>query len=337
MAQNVNWFPVQDFYMGTDGELHEAWRDDISATGKVVHWFLTSEANKRLPFYHSDIQIAAAIGAGERTVREQRMRLRKLGLIEWEQGGRPNGRGLANRFTLVKGAQVGDGNGYAPMHRFAFEAILKRVREKQLTHADLVTYVSLNYAHQRLGNRERFFVTKQYLHDLTGLDDAPKSVARLYETFTFTPRPDGKANHLFDYEDLGRRIVIANVVGFADPGEDEKNRKNASAWDADVQQRATDLRRKHMSAEDFPKIAQQIAGKHKLRFYVDDDAQEKGLVTFATSVGIPKASKALDIFLDHAKPGTKGRLCYHFLNQVRERPEYYGLPSSRVKGLWLGA
>jgi hypothetical protein len=112
------------------------------------------------------------------------------------------------------------------MHRFAFEAMLAKVRHREFTHADVAIYIYLAYLFWKNRGKDegRFYITKNYLRELTDIPNAPARVERLYQIFTFT---GGK--HLFEYLDLYHKLFFTEWNTFADPSEDEINKAVAKA------------------------------------------------------------------------------------------------------------
>jgi len=117
------------------------------------------------------------------------------------------------------------------MHRFAWERLLHRLRQRprytvergrvnvaQFKHRDLVVYAFLLYFwHKFRGDdNDAIFVRKGQLQQATNLPSAADSVGRLHSGFTFKGR-----NHLFEFREGHHRIQIRKWACFVDPNEDD--------------------------------------------------------------------------------------------------------------------
>ncbi|MDK2925684.1 MAG: hypothetical protein PWQ41_1458 [Bacillota bacterium] len=201
----------------------------FSPTEKLYYWFLVSEFNARGKFYRDDLTIAVTLGCSEDKVRQARRKVEKLGWILDEPGFKLPGKakGVATRYIWVSWANVeeegGEAGFWAAMHRYTFEAMLAKVREKTFLPPDVVTYVYLWYLWYKntdKGRKESFFVTKAQLRELTNLADAPERVKRLYDNYTFR----GGA-HLFECAYGYQKLTFSKWGFCADPSEDEGNRQ----------------------------------------------------------------------------------------------------------------
>jgi hypothetical protein len=223
-GQMINWFPLPRvllenpiFIMCTPAE-------------KLFLLHIASEVNLRGSFYRADLEEAVPLRLSEDKVRRSRREFMRLGWLEASPGFRAAGRHLATRYLATPGARRGDGDFYAPFHRFTFECLLSHLRHGGLSHADVVIYTYLTYFRARTGREDDwFFITKNELRDLTGLPSATVGVGNLRNAFTFAG-----GHHLFEVRDEYHRLVISRWVTLADPSEDETNAKNAERYRAEV-------------------------------------------------------------------------------------------------------
>lgn len=205
----------------------------LTPAEKLYAWLLLSEWNERGgSFYKADVEFAVALGLSTDKVRRARRLLTERFWIKTSPGFQGRGRNLATTYLAVDFGQIREGEFFCPLHRYAFHALLARVRCHEFTHADVVTYVCLAYLRHRYCQLDRnaFFVTKRELRDISGLPSALACLTRLYTTFQFTG-----AHHLFEYRDEYHRIWVEKWSTFADPSEDETNAKLAESYRAQVQ------------------------------------------------------------------------------------------------------
>ena len=152
---------------------------------------------------------------------------------------------MATRYLSVKWATAEEASWFAPMDRHAFETMLYRVHKGWFQPADVVTYSILCYlrARHELAYREHlcFWVSKADLRLLTGCEDAPERVKRLYDGFRFKSE-----RHLFEYTGY-QRIKFTDWATFADPDEDENNARIAEQFRDEIAaavKRARDLKQR---------------------------------------------------------------------------------------------
>ena len=220
----INWFPLPRSLMESPIFIMQ------TPLEKLYLLYVASEMNLRGPFYKADLEIAVTMGASEDKLRRIRREDMRLGWVLAEPGFRSAGRHLATRYKGVPGARREDGDFYAPLHRFTFEALLHYLRQKRLTHADLVTYVYLTYFKVRTRRDDDwFFISKNQLRELTGIPSATVCVDHLYTGFTFTG-----GSHLIEYRDESHRLVFSKWSAFADPSANENNAKNAEHYRTEV-------------------------------------------------------------------------------------------------------
>ncbi len=227
----INWFPLPRSLMESPSFIL------CTPAEKLLLLHLASELNLRGSFYKADLETAVTLGISEDKVRRARRSFMRLGWIQAVQGFRCRGRHLATRYLTAPGAERKDDDFWAPLHRYAFEALLSHVR-KRFHHADLVVYVYLNYLRARCqGEREDFFVTKRELRDLTGLANATACVAHLHDGFVF-----GGGAHLFECQDEYHRIRFREWAGFQDPSEGGNNAQQAARYRAEIAATVKEIR-----------------------------------------------------------------------------------------------
>lgn len=221
----MSWFPLAKDMMES-----ESFRA-LTPTDKLYMWLLISEYNLRGgQFYKSDLEVAETLKTSEKTVRRARKKLSDLGWIGYRPGRKNRtGQGLATQYLDIRWAlPPQDGRQFARMHRYAYEAMLNYVRRGVFDHADVVVYVYLDYWRQMKGGESEFFISKRDLRQLTNIQDAAEHVTRLHDLFQF----NGGAR-LFQYSGY-QRLSIQKWATFADPEEDETNRKNADLYRQEI-------------------------------------------------------------------------------------------------------
>lgn len=257
-----SWFPVY-----TD-QLNNPDFAKLSSTAKLYCWLVSSEYNMHGEFYRSDAWFAAALGCSIETIRKIRPKLAKLGWIQFISGKQiPGKQNLATQYKLVKWATVSEEQGgqFAQMHRFAFNAMLSRIRKQTFTHDDVMIYVYLNYwewvhAFQNEQSKD-FFISKRDLRQLTGVqvELAMRSIRNLYDQFSFNG-----GNSLFEFTDEYHKVKVTPLARFADPSEDEKSRDIAERYYYEIEERAKQISQEDSEKKQAQKLKKQavsIPGK----------------------------------------------------------------------------
>lgn len=254
----MSWFPLAEELM------EDAIFRALGPLDKLYYWALISKANQYGgKFYWSDLEAAATLGCSLSTVRGARRKYTKLGWISTIPGFRDKrGRTLATQYQEVKWAQVEGVSWYAQMHRHTFDMMLNRLWHKVFQPGDLVVYIYLSYwqcrcqvSYEESGD---FFITRRQLRELTGLEDAPLRVARLYNNFTY----NGGA-HLFEYSGY-QKLKFTKWATAADPEKDENNRQHAERYLREIKERARQLRQeqtrreKGIAPQDLPEIFRRL-------------------------------------------------------------------------------
>lgn len=236
----VNWFPLLRSLMESQDFVA------LPSTEKLYYLLLVSEFARRGQFYRPDLEFGVTLGLSVPKIRKARRRFVQWEWIKIREGFRSGGRDLATTYLSVRWAktpETGDEEWWVPMHRFAFEVMLARIRRRKLSHDDVVVYVVLCYLRHRYGGNknDQFFVTKDQLRALTGIYTAPARVQKLYEQVQF----DG-GNHLFEFCDAYHRLEFTAWSMFLDPGEKggEQNRQNAAIWAEEIRQKVAQARAK---------------------------------------------------------------------------------------------
>jgi len=227
-----SWFPLhQDMVESADFV-------GLSATKKLCWLTLLDRFNEHGPFYLSDLELGITAGCSLFAARQARRRFEKLKWITTKHGFKAPGRqgGVATRYESVQWATTGTGadgaaNRFAPMHRHAFRVLLSYVRGKWFSPKDVVVYIALVFWRHTHDNDDQddFFITKRELREFTGLADAPERVRTLHDRFKFST-----GDHLFEFRDGYQRLTISKWATFADPSDDETNRKRAEALAQDI-------------------------------------------------------------------------------------------------------
>ncbi len=196
----------------------------MPVTYRLYLLWLISEFNLKGEFYRSDQAVAVTLGMSIATIRRARRHEQKLGWVRTKPGfWRKDGSSVATRYLEVGFSQVVEGEFFAPIHRYAFEVMLESLRDGQLTHQQALLYPYVCYfeAEYRHG-QDSFFVSKRELAELTGMTDAPTGVRKLSLVSFFQ-----KSQPLFTVTDAYHKLEFTKVAQFADPSEDEHNRKLA--------------------------------------------------------------------------------------------------------------
>ena len=236
-----NWFPL------TASRMENVTCQKLTATERLYLEYVVSRFSQRGASYQSDLEIAVTLGMSEVKVRQARRKVgtepesvrllaqRRRGVecpggygwIVYKHGWQHGAHGLATQYLDVPIAERKKGDWFASIPRYTFEALLAMVRDKQLTHADVVVWLVLAYKFWRCrGNVEDhpFFITKKELVLLSGVVSAAASVQRLYEAY------NAGGQHLFGFSDLYQRFEFEKWVWFANPDDCKGN--------AELQQKA---------------------------------------------------------------------------------------------------
>lgn len=230
-----NWFPL------TASRMENVTYQKLTATERLYLEYVVSEYSRRGTFYQSDLEVAVTLGMSVDKVRQARRKVgtepesvRLLtarargvevpggyGWIVYKHGWKRGVHGLATQYLNVPIAERKKGTWYASIPRFTFEALLSKVRAKQLSHADVVVWLVLAYKFWRCrGNVEDhpFFITKKELVRLSGVVNAAASVEHLYKAQTFT----GDV-HLFLFSDMYQRLTFEKWSWYGEPDESKGN------------------------------------------------------------------------------------------------------------------
>jgi hypothetical protein len=212
----------------------------LSPAEKVLLIYLISEFNLNGPFYKADFDVAITLGMSESKVRQARRKLQGLGWIEVKPGFLSKGKKLATSYQRVnwskppskkRGERLGF---FAVIHRFTFEALLEGVRDKRLTHREIVVFICLCYwqwRHRMKNEEGEFSISKRDLRLITGLPNAVECVWRLQEKLTHS---DGEVDQgLFEVEHDHYNLYFYGWNDYSDPGESEDNRR----WYMDLQKK----------------------------------------------------------------------------------------------------
>jgi hypothetical protein len=196
---------------------------------KIFYLHAASELNLRGPFYRADLEEAVTLRLSEDKVRRARRMFTGGGWLEVKPGYLSRGRSLATTYLAAPHAERIDGEFWAPLHRYAFETMLHRVRHRVLSHADVTVFVYLAYFRVRCGGGDTWFITKNDLRELTGLPSATMCVANLRGATT-----DAGGSRLFDYRDEYHRLMFTRWWEFPDPSEDETAAKQAETYREEI-------------------------------------------------------------------------------------------------------
>lgn len=224
----------------------------LSSVQKLYYWLLASEFNAYGEFYRADDWFAAALGLKSvDTIRKARVKFGQMGWIKYTSGRRTKrNQNLATTYHDVKWAvptQEGQGFQYSKMQRYAFEALLQRIRDKIFTHDDLVVYVYLNHWHALHGETP---IGKRSLCNMIGNMSTQKlmqCIWRLSDTDRFSFANENTP--LFDFVNLYQSISITKLRTFVEPAEDEDMLQLAKEYHKDIEKRMRQLREKRNQKE----------------------------------------------------------------------------------------
>lgn len=269
----------------------------LTPVEKIYYWLLLSEFNLRecQPFYMADLWAACTVGVGVEKIRKARRAFTRKGWLKTRPGFQSRGKNLATTYLHVEWAKTpeqGWGDWFAQMHRHAFDAMLDRIRNKIFDHADVVVYLYLCYL-KNLYDFEGdgdFFVAKNQLYKTTNILHASARVERLYQHFEFSG-----GNRLFEYEDKCHRLSFKKWSTFADPGENEGNRKIAERYKEEIKEKINRLRmgKKHTekitSSSDLLILYIQTVNPlkspgHKQREWLSELGKQHGVVKVAKKI-----------------------------------------------------
>ena len=196
-----------------------------TSTARQRCWllWLASEFSARGEFYMSDTEMATILHVSLATARVARRRFSRLGWVDATPGFRCRNRNLATRYKAIGCLLVQSGEPAVAVHRHALAWLLHCVRRGTLTHADVVTYVSLDFLrslHTEAGG-DRLTVRKDELAELTALRGVLGCVAHLHDGLLFAGN-----RRLFTYVDQGDTLLFSAWTRFTDPSTDETAKKS---------------------------------------------------------------------------------------------------------------
>jgi len=213
----------------------------MPAAHRLYFLLLVSEFNLKGTFYKSDLEAAVTINTSLDTIRRARRELQRLEWIEAQPGFlSARKKPIATRYFHVKFAQVEDGQFFAKIHRYAFQALLHRTRAGHMDHKELLLFCYVcyfNIKYREAGEKD-FFISKRELIELTGMTEAPAAVLRLHQHQVFGDEG------IFEIVDVYHKIKILQQRIFADPEEDEHNRNQSLKHQEDIKKRVEAAKKK---------------------------------------------------------------------------------------------
>jgi hypothetical protein len=144
-----------------------------------------------------------------------------------------------------------------------------------------------------------FYITKSELRELTGIYNISGIIESLYKGFTFS-----SGQHLLEYTDRYHQIYFDKILPFADPAENENNRKQAERYKQEIRRLAG------REPKQTTPTSRSDAAEQLFQLFCDLHKQVKGRVAprYNSSVvtlgelsqkhGFAKVKKAIEIFLD---------------------------------------
>ena len=246
-----SWFPFKRELVNNENF------KQMSPAQRLYFLLLVSEYNLRGSFYKSDQEIAVTIHASVDTVRRARKKLEQLGWIETKPGFRDSsGREVATTYFYVKFARMkkGSKNGkfFAPIHRYAFNSMLYKLRTGRLSQKEVLLFCYICYFESRYSmDKGEFFISKRELVGLTEISGAPEAVLSLNKVTIF-----GEDETLLELEDHYHKIKVLEHRGFADPEQNEHNRYMAELFRQDIKQRVENAKREQALKKGEPQKEQ---------------------------------------------------------------------------------
>lgn len=261
----------------------------LTPAEKLYLWYILSEYGRRGEFYMADLEAACTIGVKVGKVREARRKLTGLGWLEVKPGFKTQGKNLSSRYLNVKWATVEPGDFFACTHRYGFETMINKIVYKVFTHPDVVTYVYLCYLwwKNRGAKGGEFFVTKAALRDMTNIQNVTTCVENLHNKFSF----NGGAR-LFKFQDLYHKLKFTDWGTFADPSEDESNRKISEERKKKVKdlvaaaKKIEDLKNSTIEPGDLPRFYQGLYATKFGAGYRLGASQVEKLITLSEKHGV---------------------------------------------------
>ena len=210
----------------------------LTVIEKAYYWLLASEFN-RFAFQGnlclSDKYFASALGVSESKIRKSRREFKKNQWIEYKQGRLFGLLKRSTEYISVRWAfppEKGSGLQFCPMHRHAFNMLLRYVLDKRLTLLEVIVYVYLSYWRDTRRNEyevyakgDEFFISKRQLIETSGIPKVVDAIPELYKAFQFS-----KGAHLFEYKDQWTKFSFTKWAGFSDPEDDESARIQSDAF-----------------------------------------------------------------------------------------------------------
>lgn len=288
----MSWFPLCKGLLEDNQDFKK-----LTPADKVYFWHVASEFNlhEQCQYHEADLIAGVTLNLSERKVRDSRRKLQALGFIETKPGHlAKRGGHMPTTYLNVKYAYPVKGESYVPMDRYTFETMLRALRDKTFSHADVAVYVYLTYLHGKYkdGEIEGFFVTKRELRELTSIPDAPERIKTLYDKFTFT----GGAK-LFEYKDKQQKLVFTDLWNTVKDPNDGRNKTEISG-------KVATIRKKRATAagaifpDDLPKLFR-AAGEAQQRKVTLNQYNYEELIELGQRDGATKVAESIELFAKH--------------------------------------
>jgi len=213
-----NWFPLTSKIF-TNQNLKQ-----MPVTAKVLFALLASEDNLHLAigneeFYISDRLLSIAFNCSKKTIQRNRKMLAEKGLIKYREGFlNQNDRGVATTYKNIKYStaeectEVDEFSNYVRIHRYSFRQVLEKYN---FNLKDAWTYLFLRWWENNNSTESGdFFIPKKAFKKYANCKNADKNIENIYNNFAFS-----SGSHLFEYEDLYKKIIIRDFVRWEDPEE----------------------------------------------------------------------------------------------------------------------
>ena len=295
----INWFPLSRSMMEESQEFK-----GLTVAEKLYYILVLSEFNLKGEFYRADLEMAIMLRLSEDKIRRARRKLQGMEFLTIKPGFKSKGKGVATTYIDAKWRETpkrGDGEYFAPMHRYALETMLHYIRVKRFNHADVLTYIYLcYYQYKNRGKNEgKFFITKETLKELTGIPKAVECVTSLYKGFVFDEK-----SHLFDYRDMYHKLVFDVWRTMGDPKKGA-NLTQADTYKQEVAKLVSEAKEiKALNDKDYSGIKpEQLPEIYKKWIigscYALGPKQKIELIALGTNLGAAKVAKGIDIFMSN--------------------------------------
>ena len=294
-----NWFPLRRSMI----EENEDFKG-LTVAEKLYYILVLSELNLRGEFYRADLEMAIMLGLSEDKIRRARRKLQGLGWLEAKPGFKSGGKPVATVYISANWTETpkrGEGEFFATIHRYALETMLRNIRVKKFSHADVLTYIYLCYYQYKNRGKDhgKFFITKERLKELTDVPKAVECVTSLYKGFVFSEN-----SHLFDFRDKYHKLVFDAWAGFGDP-KHGINVEQGEIYKQEIMKAVSNAKKnKALNNKDYLGIKPEHLLEIYKKWFIGTSIrlgprQENELIALGNNLGAAKVAKGIDIFMSN--------------------------------------